>query len=151
MISAGPEGGNNLNTELNLVPFIDLLSTLTLFLLVTAVWVQISTMPAAVQNNARNPSSVTPPPDTKVTVHLSKRSLDLTWPGKFASMPKTIAKKGADFDFDGLTAVLAQATSRPGLTGANLSADEDVDYGVVINAIDALKAGGVTAVGLNTN
>jgi biopolymer transport protein ExbD len=151
MISAGPEGGNNLNTELNLVPFIDLLSTLTLFLLVTAVWVQISTIPAAVQNNARNPSSVPPPPDTKVTVHISKRSLDLTWPGKFSSLPKAIAKKGDTFDFDGLTAVLTQATSKPGLTGANVSSDEDVDYGVVIDAIDALKAGGITAVGLNTN
>ena len=47
-ISTG-QGGDGLNTELNLVPFIDLLSTLTLFLLITAVWTHMSRMDATAQ------------------------------------------------------------------------------------------------------
>ncbi|MGE0404085.1 MAG: ExbD/TolR family protein [Kofleriaceae bacterium] len=36
------EGGRSRNVELNIIPFIDLMSCLTAFLLVTAVWVNIS-------------------------------------------------------------------------------------------------------------
>lgn len=40
--SIGTEGKGSVNVELNIVPFIDLLSCLTAFLLVTAVWVNIA-------------------------------------------------------------------------------------------------------------
>jgi biopolymer transport protein ExbD len=150
-IAAGPEGGNNLNIDLNLVPFIDLLSTLTLFLLVSAVWVQISTIPAAVQNNARNPSSVTPPPDTRVTVHISKKAMDLTWPGRVTGFPKSLPLKAGTYDLESLTGILTQASTNKALTGANVSSDEDVEYGMVISLIDAVKAGGLISVALNTN
>ena len=40
--SVGTEGKGSVNVELNIVPFIDLLSCLTAFLLVTAVWVNIA-------------------------------------------------------------------------------------------------------------
>jgi len=36
------DGKKSLNVELNIVPFIDLMSCLTAFLLVTAVWVNIA-------------------------------------------------------------------------------------------------------------
>lgn len=45
--SSGNQGGRrNVDAELNLIPFIDLLSVCILFLLMTAVWVQISKMSA---------------------------------------------------------------------------------------------------------
>ena len=40
------DGRRQVDAELNLIPFIDLLSTLILFLLLTVVWVQISQMSA---------------------------------------------------------------------------------------------------------
>ena len=46
MDSMGKKDGRDVNVELNLVPFIDLLSTCILFLLVTVVWVEISQMSA---------------------------------------------------------------------------------------------------------
>lgn len=46
MDSMGQKGSRDVNVELNLVPFIDLLSTCILFLLVTVVWVEISQMSA---------------------------------------------------------------------------------------------------------
>jgi biopolymer transport protein ExbD len=42
----GKDGRRSVDAELNLIPFIDLLSTLILFLLLTVVWVQISQMSA---------------------------------------------------------------------------------------------------------
>lgn len=42
--SLGSDQRGSLNVELNIVPFIDLMSCLTAFLLVTAVWVNISSL-----------------------------------------------------------------------------------------------------------
>jgi biopolymer transport protein ExbD len=41
-MSLGTDGKKSVNVELNIVPFIDLMSCLTAFLLVTAVWVNIA-------------------------------------------------------------------------------------------------------------
>ena len=43
-IDTGGRGKKGLNAELNLVPFIDLLSMCICFLLMTAVWVQIGVL-----------------------------------------------------------------------------------------------------------
>lgn len=46
-LGGGKSGGRReVDAELNLIPFIDLLSVLILFLLMTAVWVQVSQMSA---------------------------------------------------------------------------------------------------------
>jgi biopolymer transport protein ExbD len=42
--SLGPQDKKSVNVELNIVPFIDLMSCLTAFLLVTAVWVNLSSL-----------------------------------------------------------------------------------------------------------
>lgn len=47
--SSGRQGRKSVDAELNLIPFIDLLSVCILFLLMTAVWVQISKMSALSQ------------------------------------------------------------------------------------------------------
>ena len=41
-IDSGDSSGRKKNIELNLVPFIDLMSVLITFLLITAVWTQVS-------------------------------------------------------------------------------------------------------------
>lgn len=56
-VSVGPtsSGGRKaVDAELNLIPFIDLLSVCILFLLMTAVWVQISKMSAITQPGGQN-------------------------------------------------------------------------------------------------
>ena len=47
--SGGKGRRRSVDAELNLIPFIDLLSTCILFLLMTAVWVQVSKMSALSQ------------------------------------------------------------------------------------------------------
>src|SRR5215213_6895231 len=45
----------SVNVELNIVPFIDLMSCLTAFLLVTAVWVNISSLQTEAAGVSRDP------------------------------------------------------------------------------------------------
>jgi biopolymer transport protein ExbD len=46
--------GKSLNVELNIVPFIDLMSCLTAFLLVTAVWVNVAKIPVEPVGKSRD-------------------------------------------------------------------------------------------------
>ena len=52
------EGGKSVNVELNIVPFIDLMSCLTAFLLVTAVWVNIAQINIQPKGKTRDTASV---------------------------------------------------------------------------------------------
>lgn len=55
--SEGSRGGKrNLNAEINLVPFIDLLSMCICFLLMTAVWIQIGSMQVKQSHGTDAPS-----------------------------------------------------------------------------------------------
>jgi biopolymer transport protein ExbD len=57
----GKGRGRSLYAELNLVPFIDLLSTCITFLLATAVWVQTEAL--EIEQAIRDPNSAPPPPE----------------------------------------------------------------------------------------
>jgi len=59
-IESGPRRGGNI--ELNIVPMIDLMSCMTAFLLVTAVWSSVAQIPAKPQT--RGHSTVSNPPAT---------------------------------------------------------------------------------------
>jgi biopolymer transport protein ExbD len=48
----------SVNVELNIVPFIDLMSCLTAFLLVTAVWVNIAQLDLKPKGKSRDPSQI---------------------------------------------------------------------------------------------
>jgi biopolymer transport protein ExbD len=57
-IGAGGNSKHDVNVELNIVPFIDLMSCLTAFLLVTAVWVQIAQLDLKPKGKSRDPSNI---------------------------------------------------------------------------------------------
>lgn len=57
--AVGTGGGKgDVNVDLNIVPFIDLMSCLTAFLLVTAVWVQIAQLDLQPKGKSRDPSQI---------------------------------------------------------------------------------------------
>jgi biopolymer transport protein ExbD len=89
-----PGGGKSANYELNLVPFIDLFSTLICFLLITAAWQSMETIntgapPKSVQNIEDD--SPPPPPDpvkkVALTVTLFVDRLDVGEDNSIRSIP----------------------------------------------------------------
>ncbi len=145
-------GDNKLNVELNLVPFIDLLSSLTLFLLVTAVWIQVGTIPASVEpkGKARFSSSE----DNHLTVHLSSGGFQLTWPTTVkarGSLPKSLANSRGQFDFLKLERLLNLMPKMKVMPLAAVTSEDSVEYGNVVETIDAIKKSGFTIVALGTN
>jgi biopolymer transport protein ExbD len=77
--SVGTEGKGSVNVELNIVPFIDLMSCLTAFLLVTAVWVNIAQINIQPKGKTRDTANVQQD-DEHVTLSILVQS-DQIWVG----------------------------------------------------------------------
>ena len=147
------KGGDKLNFELNLVPFIDLLSALVLFLLVTAVWAQISAIPASVETAGKKTTTPTPatPPEERLVIHVTAKGQDLTWPtANGTNLPKSFARTPTGFDYGKLTQTLRDAVKTKAIASAGVSADTDVEYGDVVETIDAVKMAGIGSVAIST-
>lgn len=140
------DSGEKLNIELNLVPFIDLLSSLVLFLLLTAVWVQVSTINSQIEKRGAAPAAKRE--DTQLSIRLTPAGFSLSWPHRLAGMPAEIPKKDGKFDYPALEAKLAEGRKQFPEVTASVNADDAVDYGEVIRTIDSGKQSGLNNVGI---
>jgi len=73
-VEGGKGRGKSMNAELNLVPFIDFLSCLIAFLMITAVWSEIAALDQeqAVSNSNTPPEQTDKEPVPPLVVHISK-------------------------------------------------------------------------------
>jgi biopolymer transport protein ExbD len=136
--------GRKVSLEVNLVPFIDLMSVLITFLLITAVWSQVSMIQIGSSiygKKSDTTPTTTPPPDTDIVLKVEVRPT-----GYHVNIGKeqfTVALKNGDFDLEALLEHLSRAKSKyPNkLDGAIAMADE-LPYERLINVMDTmLKAG----------
>jgi biopolymer transport protein TolR len=140
-VNPGGDSKRNFSVELNLVPFIDLLSTLVLFLLVTTVWMQISMIPVGTPKPGDSAAASTAKPVARVELKLTREALQLKWPAALAEFPTSIAPGEAP-------KILAEAHSKDPDLAASVTADESVEYGQVIHTIDVARSAGISSVGL---
>ncbi len=152
MASVGNESGRGKtnNVELNLVPFIDLLSALVLFLLVTAVWTQISVIPTTLEGASKLAPIASTAESKRLEVRVTAQGYELTWPPN-VTLPKSIPLKESHYDKETLLNTMISANVSKDVTEAAISGEENVDYGAVIETIDTVKAGGLGSVALKTN
>lgn len=148
--SSGRAASRSLNCDLNLVPFIDLLSTLVLFLLVTAVWLQISVIPASTSapESSRTPAAMPPPPENILRVHLTPGRVDLLWPASQGNINESFEREAAQYPWAAIQASLQKGAAT--LERAQLSSEDSVPYGAVIQALDRIKESGIAKVALKT-
>ncbi len=142
------DSGEKLNIELNLVPFIDLLSSLVLFLLLTAVWVQVSAINSQIQK--KGAASAAKREDEQLSIRLTQAGFELSWPTALTGdeYPAVIPKSNNAFDYPALQSRLKQGMAKMPSLSASVNADDEVDYGAVIRTIDAGKQSGLPTVGL---
>lgn len=142
------DSGEKLNIELNLVPFIDLLSSLVLFLLLTAVWVQVSAINSQIQK--KGAASAAKREDEQLSIRLTRAGFELSWPNALTGdeYPTRIPKTGTTFDFSALELRLKKGMAKMPSMSASVNADDEVDYGAVIKTIDTGKHSGLPTVGL---
>lgn len=133
---AGHGGKKSLDAELNLVPFIDLLSCCIAFLLITAVWTQIAGLQVASSGGPPDPQQKQEN-TIDVKLLLSDKGYALTMAGGVVDIPK-ISKDGQQ-DFDRKTLAEKLKTikaSLPDQGAITVQPEDAVAYEDLVNAVD---------------
>jgi biopolymer transport protein ExbD len=138
MASFGTHEKGSVNVELNIVPFIDLMSCLTAFLLVAAVWVNVANLRNQPAGRARD--QVDTPEHPKIAILLDADSI------RVSATPSGQGVQLAANDWDKLASALKDfqlADETPRVEIAALSTDaHPIAYQSLVLAMDtAMKAG----------
>lgn len=152
-IDTGGSGGRNKNIELNLVPVIDLMSVLITFLLITAVWTQVSMIQIGSSiygKKSDTQPSPTPPPAVDLVLRLDVKPMGyvLTVGKQVISLP-LIAESG--FDDAGLLAQLQRVKQLyPEKSDAVIAVADEMPYENLIKAMDNVLAAGFSTISVAT-
>jgi biopolymer transport protein ExbD len=131
-----PEGGGRrtLDFDLNLVPFIDLLSCCIAFLLITAAWTQLARL-ETVQKVQKDGESGGKPED-KVQLVVFDWGYEVLPPGKTESCGIT-KRQGGDYDRGRLRRELTRMqTEKPEMTIVAVAAEDELDFIEVVNVME---------------
>ncbi len=146
----GGGGKRNVSAELNLVPFIDLLSTLICFLLVTAVWAQVEALTTNT-SSVTSSSSETPPPQEKkveLNVSLLMDHMEITEGTTTTKVPHV----GNAPNYAKLTEILNGWKAKyPDRSDVILFSDSQAPYEQMIKLMDTMIGAKFEDVGVNTN
>jgi len=137
MASFGTQAKGSVNVELNIVPFIDLMSCLTAFLLVTAVWVNVANLRDQPAGRGRDQGDQEHP---KIAILIDRDSIQVS------ATPSGQAAEVRANDWDQLAATLKtfqlpEETPRVEIAALSTNA-QPITYQSLVLAMDtAMKAG----------
>jgi len=153
-VDVGSSGGKRqMNMEINMIPFIDLLMVTIMFLLITAVWANFSRMNANAQiPGPPDPTKEIDPqtPEKVLNVHVTDSEFKLVWKQGATVVSETTAerpKQGGDLLYDDLAKKIAdewkqqsshQDKSDKKQDQAILHVDNRLPFKEVIAVLDAI-------------
>ena len=147
-------GGNKRksNVELNLVPFIDLMSVCIIFLLITAVWTQVSMIQlgSSIYSKKTSDEPIKPPPFSEVVLRVDvlKEGFRVLLGKNMVSIPTL---SDGSYDKKSLIAQLKKAKAQyPEKRDGVASVRDEVYYKHLISAMDALLIAGFPQVSITT-
>lgn len=136
-------GGRNTSVDLNIVPFIDLMCVCIIFLLVTAVWTQVSMIQigSSVYSKRTEATPDVPPPRPEVSFRL-----DVVPAGfviKIGKKELSIPKVNGAYDDKGLHNELAAIKKEyPDKKDAVITVVDELSYDDLIHGMDMLLQSG---------
>ncbi len=144
-------GKRQVAIEPNIVPFIDLMSVLIIFLLITAVWSQVSMIQIGSsiygQKNDTQIAPITPDLDVPFRIDLIKSGYRVIISSRSFRIPKI----GKDYDAEKLNIAIKDIKKRyPQKTDAIMTLWDEVAYNDLIVAMDSLLEGGFPEVVIST-
>jgi biopolymer transport protein TolR len=139
--TGGKSGRKSVNEDLNLVPYIDLLTCMVVFLLITAVWTQLARIDVTQKGQAQSAEKTDErPPVTKLVVVINE---DRFMVASGAGEQKPIMKKEGKYDYDTLLALLREVKKTfPDKKDVHVASEDGIKYEFVVQTMDtALSAG----------
>ena len=146
------QGGRKSNVDLNLVPFIDLMSVCIIFLLITAVWTQVSMIQlgSSIYSKKTSEEPIQPPPFSEVVLRVDviPEGFRVLLGKNFTPIPK---HRDGSYNKEALIAQLKQAKAQyPDKVDGVASVRDTVRYKHLISAMDALLIAGFPQVSITT-
>ena len=151
-IDTGGGKGRSKTTTVNLVPFIDLMSVLITFLLITAVWTQVSMIQIGSsiygkQTDPSQPPEMPPQVEVVLKVDVKPSGYVLTVGKQIMSLPLL----NGLFDDEGLIAQLERVKQLyPEKQDVILSVSDELEYEKLIAAMDSLLKAGFPQIAVAT-
>ena len=136
-VESGGKGGKKaVNSELNLVPYIDLLTCMVTFLLMTAVWTQLARIDVTQKGQAQSAEQTDEkPPETRLVVVINEDGFLIA--GGAAGDQKPIKKKEGKYDYDTLMAILKEVKKTyPDKRDVHIASDDGIQYQYIIQTMD---------------
>jgi biopolymer transport protein ExbD len=131
--SGGKSGKKSLNANLNLVPYIDLLTCMVAFLLITAVWTQLARLQTQQKGQGAAGEETPPELQVKVVILVNQEGFNLVVGQEQTPIPK----KGADYDFERLAAELKKAKDgHPDKNDAQVASEDTIKFETLVRAMD---------------
>jgi biopolymer transport protein TolR len=133
--------------ELNLVPYMDIVTNIIIFLLASMIN-QVSlaninvTVPSISQGGGPTPDEDQPPPKPPLNLTVSVGASGFTVAASGGVLPIVAKLPNGQYDYKALTAKLKEIKSAPdnaAETKANFSADANVPYDIVVLTLDAMR------------
>ncbi|MEM7645667.1 MAG: biopolymer transporter ExbD [Pseudomonadota bacterium] len=150
-VSDGGSGKREASFDLNLVPFIDLMSVMITFLLITAVWTQVSMIKLGSSIYGKQNTEETPPPPPRADVPFR---LDVKESGYRVLIGKRkfeVAKLNGEYDKVELKKKLDDIKQAyPDKVDCVITVEEQLKYDYLIQGMDLLLQAGFPAVSVAT-
>jgi biopolymer transport protein ExbD len=131
------DGKRSVDVQLNVVPFIDLMSCLTAFLLATAVWSQYSQISIKPKGLGRDATKeLDPDNNVYATILLTKKEI---WIGQTLGDRRQIVNGADGPDLEALDEVLKEYRDLPVLrdrSDIEIAAEDNVAYQDIVNIMD---------------
>lgn len=143
--------GRSKTVDLNLVPIIDLMSVCIIFLLITAVWTQVSMIQigSSIYGKKTSDEKSEPPPKAEIPFRL-----DVLRDGYRVLIGRNVLKFpkiGEEYDQAKLTAELKKIKELyPEKVDAVVTVLDDLPYGTLIGGMDALLTAGFPEISVAT-
>ena len=139
------------SVDLNIVPFIDLMSVCIIFLLITAVWTQVSMIQIGSSIYGKNSSDeiTEPPPRAEVPFRLDVR--EQGYHVIIGRQEMNVPKSNGKYDQDKLIVELKKIKELyPDKTDAVVTVLDELPYDTLIGGMDALLTSGFSEISVAT-
>ena len=126
-------GKKSLNADLNLVPYIDLLTCMVAFLLITAVWSQLARLNVHQKGQGQAGEDTPPEKVFKLIVLVNGEGFNLVADQDQQPIPK----KGESYDFEKLSDELKKIKDgHPDKTDIQVASEDTIKFEVLVRTMD---------------
>ena len=131
--SGGKGGKKSVNADLNLVPYIDLLTCMVAFLLITAVWSQLARLNVHQKGQGQAGEDTPPEKVFKLVVVVNSEGYNLVADQDQQPIPK----RGDQYDYEKLATELKKLKdSHPDKTDIQVASEDAIKFEALVKTMD---------------